>query len=159
MCRPATDSFISSRGRRDLSRQRVREAIGRAPYLIKIGFVREPALAAELVGALGPFADGLSMTNCISATVHGAAGEPLFGGEPRGIGGDAIRAASVAQVAVFAELIRERGLDLRLVGVGGISRAEHVREYLAAGAESVHLASAIMVDPEVGLRIRRELAA
>ena len=30
--------------------------------------------------------------------------------------------------------------------------------YIAAGAESVHIATAAMVDPEVGLRIRRELA-
>jgi dihydroorotate dehydrogenase len=139
--------------------QRVREAIGTAPYLIKIGFVRDAALAGQIIDTLGPFADGLSMTNCISATVVGAAGQPLFGGEPRGIGGDAIRSASVAQVALFADLIRERAQNLRLVGVGGISLAQHVREYLAAGAESVHLASAIMVDPEVGLRIRRELAA
>ena len=31
-------------------------------------------------------------------------------------------------------------------------------EYLAAGAESVHLATAVMVDPEVGLKIRGKLA-
>jgi dihydroorotate dehydrogenase (NAD+) catalytic subunit len=138
--------------------QRVRDAIGPAPYLIKIGFVRDAALAAELLDAVGPFADGLSMTNCISATVHDSRGKPLFDNQPRGIGGDAIRSASIAQVAMFAELIRDRALPLRLVGVGGISQAEHVREYLAAGAESVHLASAIMVNPEVGVRIRRELA-
>jgi dihydroorotate dehydrogenase (NAD+) catalytic subunit len=138
--------------------QRVREAIGSAPYLIKIGFVREAELAAEIVDAVGPFADGLSMTNCISATVHDSRGEPLFDNQPRGIGGDAIRSASVAQVALFAKLVRERAANLRLIGVGGISRARHVREYLAAGAEAVHLASAIMVDPEVGLRIRQELA-
>lgn len=139
--------------------QRVRAAIGPAPYLVKIGFVHDAALAAELIDAVGPFADALSMTNCIAATVHDCRGEPLFDNQPRGIGGEAIRAASIAQVAMFAQLVRERAPNLRLIGVGGVSRAEHVREYLAAGAESVHLASAIMVDPEAGLRIRRDWPA
>ena len=55
---------------------------------IKIGFVREAELATEIIEAVGPFADGLSMTNCISATVHDSRGEPLFDNQPRGIGGE-----------------------------------------------------------------------
>ena len=35
--------------------------------------------------------------------------------------------------------------------------ADDVRRYLDAGAESVHLATAAMVDPEVGLKIRAAL--
>jgi dihydroorotate dehydrogenase len=52
-------------------------------------------------------------------------------------------------------LIRARRSPLRLVGVGGISTAEHVGEFLRGGAHAVQLATAAMRDPEVGLAIRR----
>jgi dihydroorotate dehydrogenase len=136
---------------------RVREAIGATPYVIKIGFIAEDSLAEALLEAVAPHADALSMTNCISATVRDESGTVLFAGQPRGIGGESIRAASQAQVARFAKLASKRGDSIRLIGVGGISTADHVHEYLAAGAESVQLATAIMTNPEVGLEIKSAL--
>lgn len=134
----------------------VRAAIGKTPYLIKVGFVQGEALAGQLLAAVAPFADALAMTNCISATVRRPDGS-LFNGEPRGIGGESIRSASVAQVRRFVNLARQHGYATKIIGVGGISSAAHVREYLDAGAEAVQLATAAMVDPLVALRIRREL--
>ena len=52
--------------------QRVRETIGKTPYLIKIGHVASDEAAAELIAAIGPSADVLSMTNTISAKVTSA---------------------------------------------------------------------------------------
>jgi dihydroorotate dehydrogenase (NAD+) catalytic subunit len=139
--------------------QRVREAVGKTPYVIKVGFSTDPAQANELVDAVASYADALSMTNCISATVRGSDGAPLFNGDPRGIGGEAIRAASVAQVRRFTEYAKRGGYRTKFIGVGGIATAEHVKEYLDAGAESVQLATALMVNPLVGIEIRRQLAA
>jgi dihydroorotate dehydrogenase len=82
----------------------------------------------------------------------------MFDAQPRGIGGDSIRAASVDQVSLFSRLVRTKGHATRLIGVGGVSSAQHVSEYLSAGAEAVQLATAVMVDPLVGLRIREELS-
>jgi dihydroorotate dehydrogenase (NAD+) catalytic subunit len=135
----------------------VREAVGNIPYVIKIGLLTDEALAEELLAAVSPFANALSMTNCISATVKRATGDELFAGQPRGIGGEAIRSASIEQVRRFAKVIRERHYALRLIGVGGISTAEHVRHYLSAGAEAVHLGTAAMCDPLVAVHIRRTL--
>jgi dihydroorotate dehydrogenase (NAD+) catalytic subunit len=138
--------------------QQVRDSIGNTPLLIKIGHVPREADAAALLDAVTPAADALSMTNCLVATVAGPAG-PLFGGQPRGIGGEAIRAASTDQVRLFSRLIRERRLPTKLIGVGGIFNAQHVREYLDAGAEGVQLATAAMLDPLIGCRIRAEMVA
>lgn len=135
---------------------RVREAIGRVPYLVKIGYVDSPEAAGALIDALAPHVDGLSMTNSIAAQVVGEEGKLLFEGERRGICGDATREASLAQTAMFARLARERNLKLTLVGVGGASSAEHVRQYLDAGAAAVHVATAAMVDPGVAMAIRRQ---
>jgi len=138
--------------------QHVRDAIGDTPLLIKIGHVPDEGAAAAVLDAVAPAADALSMTNCLVATIEGSAG-PLFDGQPRGIGGEAIRSASVSQVRLFSRLIRERRLPTKVIGVGGIFTAEHVREYLDAGAECVQLATAAMLDPLVGCRIRRELGS
>ena len=136
----------------------VRQAIGRTPFIIKMGYLNDDALAGELLEAVAPHIDALAMTNSISATVSNQSSTEMFGGQPRGIGGGAILAASVLQVRRFANLIRERNYQTVLIGVGGISRAADVRDYLAAGAESVQLATAAMVDPLVGLAIRGEIS-
>lgn len=136
----------------------VRDVIGRTPLILKIGHVPQRSEAAALVAAVAPYVQALSMVNCIPATVLGVDGLPLFNGETRGIGGPAIREASTAQVARFAGVIRELNVPVEVIGVGGAGTATDVLAYLEAGAGSVHLATAAMRDPEVGIKIRRELA-
>jgi dihydroorotate dehydrogenase (NAD+) catalytic subunit len=138
--------------------QRVREAIGAKPYIIKVGYFDDAHDCEGLLDAVAPHADALAMTNCIAATVQDGDGTTLFDGKPRGIGGEAIRAASVAQVGRFSRLVRQRGYSTKIIGVGGISSADHVREYLDAGAETVQLATAAMIDPLIGVRILSDLA-
>lgn len=138
---------------------RVRDAIGDVPYILKLGHVLEEAAATTLLDAVAPYANTLAMTNSVATTVQNADGELLFDGQPRGICGDATRAASIAQTRLFAGLIQRKGLPLTLVGVGGASTAAQVRDYLDAGAESVHIATAAMVDPTVAIRIRRGMSA
>lgn len=138
--------------------RRVREAVGRVPYIVKVGRIAETDDAARLLEALSPWVDALAMTNSIASTVVAADGTRLFDGQPRGICGDATRDASLAQTRRMAKLIAERHYPLELIGVGGVHSAEHVRQYLAAGAHAVHIATAAMTDPGVALRIRQELA-
>jgi len=138
--------------------QRVRDAIGNVPYVIKVGFFDDLEQCEQLLDAVAPFATALAMTNCIAATVEQADGTPLFAAQPRGIGGDSIRDASVAQVRRFAEIACQRGYTTKIIGVGGISSAAHVEQYLTAGAESVQLATAPMINPLVALEILSDLA-
>ena len=137
---------------------KVRSQIGDRPYLIKIGHVTEPNDALELLTAVGPYVDGIALTNSVATTVRDDQGNLLFDGARRGICGTATREVSLVQTRLFARLIRELGLNVRLIGVGGIRTAEHVRQYLQAGAEATHLATAAMTDPGVGIAIRAALA-
>lgn len=148
---------------------RVRQAIGRTPYVLKIGRFSVPAEEAaveapggDVIGpflsAVAPYADALAMTNSVAARVALPGGKYLFDGQPRGICGEATRHASLLQVRLFSQAVQALGLPLKLVGVGGASTAEHVRQYLAAGAHAVHLATAAMLDPLVGIKIREEMA-
>lgn len=134
----------------------IRQEIGDSPLVLKIGRVATRQECESLVTHVGPSISGFAMTNSISAKVRAADGSLLFGGRSRGICGDAIRDASVSQVAMFAEQIAEQKMAVELVGVGGISSADHVRQYLDAGATSVGIATAAMIDSELGHRIRSD---
>jgi dihydroorotate dehydrogenase (NAD+) catalytic subunit len=138
--------------------ERIRDTVGKTPYIIKIGSMTDRNAAEELLDAVAPFVDALAMTNSVAAKVRQPDGSYLFDGQRRGICGDATRTASLQQTRLFCDLIRERGLNLAVIGVGGISTAEHVRQFLDAGAESVHIATAAMLDPSIGLQIRKDLA-
>lgn len=137
---------------------RVRDAIGQTPYIIKVGHVSRREAAEELLEAVTPHVDALAATNSVATTVRTDDGSLLFDGQCRGICGDATRTASVNQIRLFADLLRDRDWHQSLIGVGGASSADHVRQYLAAGSEAVHIATAAMVNPGVALQIRRELA-
>lgn len=138
---------------------RVREAIGPVPYIAKIGRIADSDEAESLLDRLSGLVDALAMTNSIASTVVDSHGRRMFDGQQRGICGDATRVASVDQTRRLSDLIDRRGDRVRIIGVGGVSTARHVRQYLEAGAECVHIASAAMVDPAVALKIRGELAA
>lgn len=136
----------------------IRRAIGDSPLVLKIGRVLTMQECESLVRHVGPFVSGFAMTNSIAATVRGADGSLMFDGQSRGICGDAIRDASVSQVAMFTEQIAKQKMAIDLIGVGGISSADHVRQYLNAGATSVGIATAAMIDPTLGHCIRSEWA-
>jgi len=137
--------------------ERIRDSIGDAPLVLKIGRIATVKDAAELQKHVAPFVNGLAMTNSIAAKVIADDGQLMFDGQPRGICGDATRDASVAQTKVCRQALADSGRELDLVGVGGISTADHVHEYLDAGATSVALATAAMINPDVGLQIRSQL--
>lgn len=135
---------------------RVREAIGTAPFIVKIGRVEREEDAVMLIDALAPHVRALAMTNSIATTVKDGAGKLMFDGQKRGICGAAIREASIAQVGLMRRIVDEKKLALELIGVGGAASAAHVAQYLAAGARAVHTATAAMTNPALALEIRRQ---
>jgi dihydroorotate dehydrogenase (NAD+) catalytic subunit len=165
-----------------LCAERIRAAVGSKPFIVKVGHLKNPDEAAALIEAVSPYVSALAMTNSVAAPVVAANGELLFDGQPRGICGAAILAASIAQTRMMQQVItrkyflyplpggEERVAAVKaavasqfpdgplsvpqLIGVGGAFTEDDVRRYLVAGAKSVHLATAAMVDPTIALRIR-----
>lgn len=137
--------------------RRVRVELGNGyPLLVKVGYLPDDQVTERLLENLAECVDGVVTTNSVSAQVQDEEGRLLFDGQPRGICGKATFAASVRQVERFRDVIERQRWGLSVVGVGGIETAEDVRRYLDAGAESVQLATAIMRDPLVALKIRRQ---
>jgi len=136
--------------------ERVRDAMGDVPLIIKVGHVLSRDAAEQLIDALQPTASALAMTNSIATTVIQSDGGRRFDGQERGICGSAILDASTNQVAMFHELLSSSGSELELIGVGGAGSATDVRGYLDAGAHAVHFATAAMLNPRVAIEIKHE---
>ena len=136
----------------------IRAAIGDFPFIAKIGHIPDTESAEKLLQAIGPHVNGIAMTNSVAATVVYEDGREEFSGQPRGICGQATFTPSLQQVQMFARLrtSAETADPMpAIIGVGGATRFDDVIGYLQAGAESVHMATAVMLQPDVALQIRQ----
>ncbi len=78
---------------------------------------------------------------------------PVLGNGGGGLSGPSIRPVAVRAVYDVYESLG----PVPIVGVGGITKAEHVVEFLAAGASAVQVGSAHFADPKASRRILRDL--
>jgi dihydroorotate dehydrogenase (NAD+) catalytic subunit len=96
------------------------------------------AKAAERGGA-----DGLTAINTlIGMAVDWRARKPVLGKTIGGLSGPAIRPVALRMVHQISQVT-----DLPIIGVGGITTAEDVLQFLAAGASAVQVGTANFVDP------------
>lgn len=154
VCTKESDLYLSAEASGEIAAT-VRARLPREiPLALKVGLFQNEEQADALVRAVSPHAQAISAANSITARVVGQ-----FGGLRRGIGGAVITARCLEETLMLSRLIRAAGWPLRLIAVGGVMTGQDVRDRLAAGAEHVHLATAPMLDPNVGLRIRREWSA
>ncbi len=135
----------------------IRRAIGDVPLILKIGHMVDESVALPLLAAISKSTTAIAMTNSIAGRVRAVDKSLLFDGAPRGICGLATFSASLSQVAMFSRLIQAGDVGLRIIAVGGASTADHLIDYLSAGAECVHLATAAMLDPGVAINIKSDL--
>ena len=124
----------------------------RTPLIVKLtpntADVAAVAAAAEREGA-----DAVSLVNTLRAmALAPGTRTPWLGGGTGGLSGPAIRAVALAQVAAVA-----RRVAIPIVGMGGVTRVEHGRDLLAAGATLVAVGTESFRDPAVGSCIASNL--
>ena len=104
--------------------------------------------------AMGAGAEALTLTN----TLFGMVIDPRTLRPVLGNGGGGLSGPSVRPVAVRAVYDVYQSLGpVPIIGVGGITKAEHAVEFLAAGASAVQVGSAHFADPKASRRILRDL--
>ena len=112
--------------------------------------ITEIARAAVEAGA-----DALTISNTIPAMrIDLETRKPVLGGVTGGLSGVGLRPVSMAMVYRTAQVV-----DVPIIGVGGIFNADHVLEYLLAGATAVQVGSANLADLKAPFRILDELEA
>lgn len=138
--------------------KRLRESVGELPLILKVGCFAEERARKQFHEAVRDHATAISTTNTVRAHVRsgGESGEMPFGGASRGIGGNVVTRRCRQELADWRRLLDASPSSLRLISVGGVSSTEEVRCRLDLGAHHVQIATAAMLDPTIGLRIRRE---
>ena len=112
-----------------------------------------PDVATMACVARDAGADGVSLVNTMPGYLYNG-DRPRVGQGNGGISGPALRPVGLLAVRRVAE--RTSG-DLPIIGVGGVSTADHVREYLRSGASLVAIGTAALADPRLPGRIVKEL--
>lgn len=99
-------------------------------------------------------AAALTLTNTVMGLVIDVeTRKPVLGNGGGGMSGPAIRPVAVR--AVYD--CRKAFPAIPIIGVGGITRGEHVVEFMMAGANAVQIGTASFYDPAAGPRILAEL--
>jgi dihydroorotate dehydrogenase (NAD+) catalytic subunit len=128
-------------------------AVTRKPLYAKLS----PAtwdIAESARAVVGAGADGLSLINTIRGlALHASVGRPALARGAGGYSGPALKPIALACVWACTEVI-----DVPIVGMGGVSSAADVRDFVAVGATSVALGTALFADPWLPTQLRRELA-
>lgn len=108
----------------------------------------EIAQAVEKAGA-----DGLVLINTLMGMrIDLKTGKPLLANGTGGLSGPAIKPIAIRMVYQVAQAV-----NIPIIGVGGITCAEDVLEFLNAGASAVEVGAANFVDPYVCSTIIDEL--
>jgi dihydroorotate dehydrogenase (NAD+) catalytic subunit len=142
--------------------ERVRAALPEAKLLIKIDFLGHAELE-QLFDATFEYVDGYTALTPVPMPVmtRGQLGdEVVFFSQNRanpGVSGAAIRFLALNTIQQLAEL-KKRKPSLVILATGGISTAEHARDFLEAGANVVQIATAAIFNPSVAIEIRSGLA-
>ncbi len=112
--------------------------------------ITDIAKAAERGGA-----DGLVMINTLlGMRLDLRTGKPILANGTGGLSGPAVKPVGIRCVYQCAKEV-----NIPIIGVGGISKAEDVLEYILAGASAVEVGAANFSDPYVCPRIIEELPA
>lgn len=111
-----------------------------------------PNIVAIASAAVSAGANGITAVNTMPGTDFDGA-EPRLGQGYGGVSGPALRPVGLLAVSRIAAALP----GIPVIGVGGISTAAHVRDYLRAGAALVAIGTAALADPHLATRIITEL--
>lgn len=136
--------------------QRIRDAIGRVPLLVKVGVLPGAIVQQRFLDAVDDVVDGITLVNCIARPVLHPDGSPVFGEGFRTVGvlGRTIHEPSLAAVASLRQALDRRRLNLALLAVGGASTVEDIADFFRVGADAVLCGSAPMYLPDLAIEAK-----
>ena len=97
--------------------------------------------------------DGISMINTLlGARFDLRTGKPIIANKMGGFSGNAIKPIALRMVYQVAQAVQ-----IPIIGIGGISSAEDVIEFMSAGASAVQIGAANLINPYVCKEIIEDL--
>jgi dihydroorotate dehydrogenase (NAD+) catalytic subunit len=142
--------------------QKVKERIGDIPLLVKLGYFSadQQALLEKIIAGILPYVAGVSAINTIAAPIVDAQGNQALPGPNRlksGVCGAGIAWAGLDMVSRLAALRKKLGVELAIIGVGGVMSPVDFAAYREAGADLVQAATGAMWNPGLAAEIKASL--
>ncbi|WP_392551361.1 hypothetical protein RHO14_07665 [Orbus wheelerorum] len=137
----------------------IKNAVPDKPLFLKLAYFANDDDVMPLLKKLHGVVDGFSTINTLSARPVDKNGDPALGHDrpAGGVCGDAIRWAGIEMVMRLARLRNELASDFAIIGVGGVSSAQHYQQYIDAGANAVMSATGAMWDPNLAFEIKKNI--
>lgn len=128
------------------------KAVSQVPVYVKLSpnvtNIVEMAKAVEAGGA-----DGITMINTlVGMRLDEKTGKPIIANKTGGLSGPAVKPVAIRMVYEVSQ-----ATDLPIIGMGGVSNAQDVIDFMSAGASAVAVGTANFVDPFVCPTIIGEL--
>lgn len=99
----------------------------------------------EMAQSVADVADGITMINTLVGMRLGTDGRPIIANHTGGLSGPAIKPVSLNMIYQ----IRQHLPDIPIIGMGGISKAEDIVDYISAGADAVAVGTMNFTDPYI----------
>jgi dihydroorotate dehydrogenase (NAD+) catalytic subunit len=126
----------------------VRKTSRSKPLVVKLS-PNAPHLNAVAAACVNAGADGLSLVNTFKAmAIDTRTRKPVFDNVTAGLSGPAIRPIALRMVWELVRYLRDAGLAVPVIGMGGIENMDGALEFLMAGADAVEIGSATFARPQ-----------
>jgi dihydroorotate dehydrogenase len=129
-------------------------AINPTPLLLKLGFISDDNLLQQiLINAAKAGAAGITAINSIHMQVRNQFDNAVFGEQRQwsGVSGYPIKNLGLDFISRLQNINAKQKLDLSIIGVGGITKADHFTHYHNAGADIAMSATGTMWNPYLGV--------
>lgn len=128
---------------------RIKEESNHLPIIVKLTpNVTDITIIAQAVYQAG--ADALSLINTLTGmAIDINTQRPLLATNIGGLSGPAIKPIALLKVHQVFQTFREQGIDIPIIGLGGIMSATDAIEFILAGAKAVAVGTANFYNPRV----------
>lgn len=141
----------------------IRKEIGDMPLIVKTGYFEDVAALKEFADITDEYADALAAINTIAATVVDKDGNQALPGSPvrlkSGICGAAIKWANLDMVTKLSKLRAENNYTFKIIGVGGITKAQDYVDTINAGADAAMSATGAMWNPYLAQEVKKLISS
>lgn len=131
--------------------QSIRYELGDSPLILKVGYYTNDEDLKKLAEIASKYAQAISLINTIQTEIVDKNGNQALPGNSQrlrsGVCGTAIKWAGL-------EMVKKLKAQVKIIGVGGVTKAEDYFEYIDAGADVVMSATGAMWNPYLAKEIK-----
>ncbi len=132
--------------------QAMKQALGDKKLLVKVGYYKDQLMMRSFMEQNVGIIDGIASINTGSGPIAQQDGKDVFPGRPTaGISGAAVRNIAMKQAQNLTQYKKELKLkDFAVIGIGGVTKPEHIDQYLDLGVDAVQSSVGIWDNPFLG---------